>query len=342
MMKNYRKILKWTLWVLLCFIVARVFLFQATRVDDFHMASTLIPGDRVIVNKFRAGLRLPISIIGLPGTNAPYVDGVRLPYLRLPAFKKLQHDDVVVFNYPIGSDKPIDRKRLMVSRIIGLPTDTVMIRDKIVSVNNIAISPPKTRRAEYRVVTDSKPISKEFLHSFQVEEPRTIADIGIYDVDLSDEAAVHLEKTAGVKTVRETKQFLGDASADYYPASSFFGWNRDQFGPFIVPSIGMTVAIDIRTIDFYRDLIETHEKHSVMVDFSGIKIDGNPIDSYTFEKNYYFVLSDNRDNPDDGRKFGFVPADHILGVAKRIIWSSQNDIDYIGKLHPGRIFKGIR
>ena len=341
-MKNCKRCLRWSLWTILILLLVRVFFCQTVHVGDFHMSSTLLPGDRVIVNKYRAGLRLPISIIGLPGVNAPYAKGIRLPYFRLPALKKLRRQEVVVFNYPAGADKPIDRKRLMISRIIGLPSDTVMIRDKQVFVNKIVIAPPASARTEYRVVTSGPPPGDEFLRRHDLEKPRLIASIGIYDMDLPKDASLALEKAEGIRTVRETRQFPGDASVDYYPLSNFFMWNRDQFGPLRVPAKGMTVAIDIRSIDFYRDMIETQEGHDVLIDFSGVHIDGNLVTSYTFEKNYYFVLSDNRDNPDDSRKIGFVPADHILGVAKRIIWSHQNTYDYIRKFPLNRLFKGIR
>lgn len=340
-LKKYKKYLTWSLITILVLLIIRIFFYQVVKVPDFHMGSTLLPGDRVIVNKYRAGFRLPISIIGLLGVNAPYVDGIRLPYLRLPALKTLRRQEVAVFNYPVGSDKPIDRKRLMISRIIGLPGDTVYIRDKEVLVNNKASGLPPRARAEYRVITSGNTISNDFLHRYDLEKPRLVASIGIYDIDLPRDASRSLEKETGIKNVRETKQFPGDASVDYYPLSNFFNWNRDQFGPFKVPSTGMTVPIELRSIDFYRDMIENHEGHDVLIDYSGVHIDGKIVTSYTFVKDYYFVLSDNRDNPDDSRKFGLVPADHLLGVATRIIWSGQTKYDYIRKVHLKRIFKGI-
>ncbi len=340
-MKKYRSQIKWSLLTLLFLFLVRVFFYQTVKVDNFHMASTILPGDRVIINKFRAGLRLPISIIGLPGPKSPYADGFRLPYLRLPALIKLKRQDVIAFNYPVGSDQPIDRKRLMISRLVGLPGDTLLIQDKIVTVNRKELPEPQNGRAEFRTITNGKSISNEFLRRYDIEKPRIAADIGIFDLDIPKSLSTVLEKEPGVTNVRETKLFLGDASVDYYPLSNFFMWNRDQFGSLRVPSKGMTVKIDIRTIDFYRDIIETHEKHDVLVDFSGIHIDGKTITSYTFEKNYFFVLSDSRDNPDDSRKYGFVPEDHILGVAKRIFWSHQNKYDYLRKFHLERFFKSI-
>ena len=168
--KKYRKYAKWSLWALLGLLVIRVCFFQTMKVSNFHMSSTLMPGDRIVVNKFRAGLRLPISIIGLPGVNAPYADAIRVPYLRIPAIKKLQRQDVIVFNNPAGSDKPIDRKRLLVSRVIGLPEDTVLIRDKAVFVNNLTVIAPSSARTEYRVVTAGGKISSDFLRKFDIEK----------------------------------------------------------------------------------------------------------------------------------------------------------------------------
>jgi signal peptidase I len=341
-MKKSKRILKWSLWTLLILFLVRIFLFQIVSEKDFHMASTLLPGDRVLVNKFSAGYRVPMSIVGLPGPAAPYADVFRLPYMRLPGFRKFRHQDVVLFNFPAGADKPIDRKRVMISRIIGLPDDTVLIKDKIVYVNHVAVPPPATARSEYRVINNGQPINKDFLYRYDIEQPRKIADIGIWDMDLPAGASEVLSKMEGIKTVRETKFYFGDPSTDYYPNSNFFMWNRDQYGLLRVPSKGMTVPLDVRTVDFYRDPIETHEGHEVMVDFRGVFIDGQPATSYTFTKNYYFVLSDNRDNPDDSRKIGFIPEDHLIGVVRRILWSHQNRFDYLRKTHLNRILKSVR
>ena len=341
-MTNIRSYLKWSLIGLAVLFFIRVFLFQTYHVRDFGMASTLLPGDRVVINKFRAGVRLPLSLLGLPGPGAPYIDALRLPYLRLPAIKKLKRQDVIAFNTPAGADKPLDRKKLMISRIIGLPTDTVYIKDKVVLVNNKAVSPPATGRKEFRVITAGLPIPEVFLRKNDIEKARKIADIGIFDIDLQIGTDSLLLKYNGIKTIRETRQNLGDASTDYYPLSNFFMFNRDQFGPFRVPAKGMNVAIDIRSIDFYRDMIETQEKHDVLVDFEGVHIDGRLVTSYTFQKDYFFVLGDNRDNTNDSRKIGFVPSDHVLGVAGRILWSRQHDFDYLRKGHPERILRKVR
>jgi signal peptidase I len=305
------------------------------------MASTIMPGDRVLVNKFRAGCRLPVSIIGLPGPRAPYADLFRLPYLRLPALKKIQRQDVIAFNSPAGSDIPLDRKKILISRLVGLPGDTVLVWDKQLYINRGPVTPSEDGRMEYRVVTKGKEIGEDFLKEFRIEKPRLVADIGIYDFDLTPEAKASLEKNDMVETVRSTKQYAGDTKGDYYPPSPFYAWNRDQFGPLIVPAKGARIAIEIKTVDLYRDIIEVHEGHELIVDFRGVSIDGKISTEYTFSKDYCFVMDDNRDNPQDSRKIGFIPMDHVLGVSHRILWNGKKQYDYLKKIQPDRILKRI-
>ncbi len=341
-MKKYRKPIRWIFVILVVLFLCRVLVFQIYRVPDFRMASTLLPGDRVLVNKVKTGLRFPNTIIGFPGAGAPYADVLRIPYFRLPGMRKFQRQDIIFYNNPAGSDIPVDRKRLGVSRLVGLPGDTVLIWDKQLYINRLKVDPPKEGRQEYRVVTKGKAVETSFLKKHTLEQPRLVAEIGIYDFDLSQEARIEIEKLADVSNVRSTKQFVGDSKQDFYPPSFFFLWNRDQYGPLVVPKKGATVVLELKTVDLYRDIIETHEGHSLIVDFKGIQIDGQPADEYTFKKDYCFVLDDSRDNPGDSRKIGFIPVDHIIGTGKRVLWSGQSKYDYIRRLQPGRILHGVK
>jgi signal peptidase I len=320
---------KWALIFAAVILAFRILFFQAYKVPDFRMASTLLPGDRVLVNKFVAGLRIKSSALGIS-------------YFRLPALKKFDRQDVVVFNQPSGADEPIERKKRKVGRIVGLPGDTVLIWDKQLYINRGKVDPPAKGRQEFRVVAKGQNYQEEFLRKYNIEKPRMVADIGIYDYDLSPEAKEYLEKQPEVSNVRSTKQYVGDSKQDYYPPSSFYLWNRDQYGPLIVPSKGSTVKVEIKNIDLYRDIIETHEGHDISVDFYGVKIDGNLVNEYTFEKDYFFVLDDNRDNPSDSRKVGFIPLDHLIGKTKWVVWSGQGKYDYIKRFHLNRTFKRIR
>ena len=45
------------------------------------------------------------------------------------------------------------------------------------------------------------------------------------------------------------------------------------------------------------------------------------VDTYTFKNDYFFLMDDNRDHPNDSRIMGFIPESHLLGTCKRILFS---------------------
>ena len=58
------------------------------------------------------------------------------------------------------------------------------------------------------------------------------------------------------------------------------------------------------------------------------------------QMNYYFMMGDNRHNSRDSRHWGFVPEDHIIGKATRIIYSDDK-MKNTG-IRWGRIFNSIK
>ncbi len=95
---------------------ARIFVFQAFKIPTGSMEDNLKVGDHIIVNKFIYG----------PG---PTLGGL------LP-LRDIKRDDIIVFRYPLQPDTDF------VKRVIGMPGDTVQIRDKVVSVNGAPLSEP--------------------------------------------------------------------------------------------------------------------------------------------------------------------------------------------------------
>lgn len=96
----------------------RTFIIQAFKIPSGSMLPTLQIGDHLLVSKFIYGVKIPFS-----GTT-------------LIPFKTPKHGDVVVFKYP--EDRSID----YIKRIIGVPGDTIAIKNKKVFINNKAIEDP--------------------------------------------------------------------------------------------------------------------------------------------------------------------------------------------------------
>jgi signal peptidase I len=82
------------------------------------MEDTLLIGDRLLVNKFIFGTKIPFTDKSILSIRDP------------------QRGDVIVFEYPKDTDKDF------IKRIIGTPGDIITIQDKRVFINNVLYENP--------------------------------------------------------------------------------------------------------------------------------------------------------------------------------------------------------
>jgi signal peptidase I len=104
-------------------IFARTFVFQQSKIPTGSMIPTLLVGDYIMVNKFAFA---PLSSIPLLASAE---------HLLLPV-RDLKRGDIIVFKYP---EEP---SRDFIKRVIGLPGETLELRDKKVSINGQALDEP--------------------------------------------------------------------------------------------------------------------------------------------------------------------------------------------------------
>lgn len=81
----------------------------------------------------------------------------------------------------------------------------------------------------------------------------------------------------------------------------------------------------MENLPLYRRVIEAYEGNRLEVKDGKIYINGTQTDSYTPKMDYYWMMGDNRHHSQDSRFWGFVPEDHIVGQAKRVLWSTKKD-----------------
>lgn len=324
--KTKNNLKEWGLAVALALILALLvkgFFLESYMVSSTHMEKTMQHGDFIFVNKLPYGARSPITLLSVPLIESWYLKWIQLPYFRFPGTDSIKRNDLVVFNYPGVFDPPIDKKKAMVKRLVALPGDTLKIENKRVFLNQKELPLPEKAQFNYRVVTNGELLTEAFLNKYGITEGGMVSEIGIYDFPLSPSLANKILEDEKISYVRELKHFPGEYARYIFPLGHYFNWNKDYFGPLVIPYKGQNLHLTYRNIELYENLIREHENNTLRIDGDDIFINGIKTHRYTVKNNYYFVLDDNRDHAKDSRYWGFLPESHIIGKAS-FIWFSVN------------------
>lgn len=140
--------------------------------------------------------------------------------------------------------------------------------------------------------------------------------------------------------------FYNKAEHKFYPFNDKT-WKINFYGPVKVPQKGDTIQINPKNVSIWQPIIN-YESGGKFINIEGtvITFKGRPITEYIIQKDYYFVLGDNRFESVDSRFFGFVPEDEIIGKVWMIYWSINPNIetgfwDFFNALRFDRITKSI-
>ena len=179
--------------VILLVFVLRSFLFEPFKIPSSSMVPTLQIGDLILVNKFTYGIRLPVINKKIIDINNP------------------QRGDVMVFKYP--KDTSLD----YIKRVVGVPGDKVVYRNKKLSINGTNL--PYQQLPDY--------LDEENLtYSKQFEENLSGASHRI----LNDERAPSYVPNPDQFPRKELCSYNSEGFACTVPAGHYFmmGDNRDN------------------------------------------------------------------------------------------------------------------
>ncbi len=270
----------------------RSFFVEAFRIPTGSMKNSLLVGDYLFVNKLAYSFKTPKY---LPFTN------IEIPHIGVNTFH-VSRGDVVVFEFPGNRDQVTfttpEKNVNYIKRCIGIPGDTIEVRNKQVYVNSTPMKNPENMIA-----------SNDTMRKGMVEP-----------------------------------------GGNLFPRGNN-GWNRDNYGPIRIPKKGDVINLDAQTYDAWAVIIQ-REGHAIRLGENGtFLIDEKPVKSYTIERDYLWMMGDNRDNSLDSRYWGFAPVDNVVGNALFIYWSMFNppyspgegDPDEIQKFNIrwGRILNGV-
>ncbi|MDO5665240.1 MAG: signal peptidase I [Bacteroidia bacterium] len=384
---------------------------KSLLVGDFLAVSKLSYGPRAPMTP----LSFPLAQHTMPIIGGKsYIDKPQWKYRRLKGFGEVKRNDIVVFNFPAGDTvalnmqaidyyllcksnpngsvgvrsnkkaygdivfRPVDRRENYVKRCIGLPGETIELRDDNVYIDGNLIPSPKLSQLTYMIHTDGTIISENIFQELGIskDDYSIPSNNGLVTVKMQDLAGIdslsmansglkqrngnsgriyyNIPLTEEMLTKLKEKPFVWDVIKDveqpgssyYYPLNHKTDWTRSDFGPLWIPQKGATITFD-KDINFkvaaYERCIKNYEGNDFAYRDGKVIINGQPADSYTFKYDYYFMMGDNRHNSADSRVWGFVPEDHIVGQPMLIWLSLEKDKGWFnGKIRWKRLFNSAK
>lgn len=245
--------------------------------------------------------------------------------------------------------RPVDKRENYIKRCVGVPGDTLEIRDAQLYYNNKKAPIFEFQNLLYFAHNFPSVSEEMMLTKFGLETPKDYKENNFH---ITENEKKMIEKAYPqvvfelYNPERESGSTITNSqriqNLNTYPKSFNVSNTVSNFEKFWVPKKGVTIPLTQHNIDWYKRVITAYEGHTFEQRDGKVFIDGKEATEYTFKMNYYWMMGDNRYNSADSRTWGFVPEDHIVGRAA-IVWFSVNQKYgmFGGGIRWDRVFKSI-
>mgnify|MGYP001294764544 CR=1 FL=1 len=305
-------------------LLIRIFVIEAYSIPTGSMIPNLLKGDRLIVNKFIYGVKLPVF------------------GWKLPAFTYPKNGDMVVFETPtytsvgvfaqflnlvtfgvFGLDNTPSNPRIFVKRAIGIPGNIITLRteervekrgneSKIVTTQIVAVNGkpytrefvPSTRVRLYRGSETDRYWENNGRKKYQVQffARRSLLSGSFYVPRESDTVTMELVNNPPVRNTLpgQNAPVISDSATDVFISGK------------VIFTINGKSRITVSGEVF--DTIYNNMYNKIFPEEVLKKLAKNKKVTYTFPNNYYFMMGDNRDDSSDSRIWGLLNEDLIIGT----------------------------
>lgn len=253
--------------------------------------------------------------VGIPGDNLSIKDGeiyIDGKILVLPERAKPQFHYTVVFKEPVYWAVLEENKMNEYLPYYTIPTtiwDKPEVKAYLTNGTNTTNLSEVTRDSTNVTVTGN--ITQEDYTKLGMNYSQLAGEMNMTE-ELKNKIAADPRVISVIKVVNKKDKSVFPQTGD---------WSIDNFGPIAIPEAGKQVALTTENLPLYHRIIEVYENNELKVNGKQILINGQLATNYTFKKDYYWMMGDNRHRSEDSRYWGFVPADHIVGKPV-LIWMS--------------------
>lgn len=298
--------------IILVVVLLRGCVATSYLIPSSGMENSLYRGERILVNKWSYGLRLPF---------------IKLWGYHRWADSPVQKDDILVFNNPANLSEPaIDRREVFISRCIGLPGDTLLI-DSLYSV----------------IPSEKNAPDQKFLYTYPRQKEQQLDSL-LFILSISPNKLLGQDSVKNVRSFSRYEHYLLEQAMNgkCWLEPIIKEDSIEVLKPLIVPRKGSALRVYPWNRTLLRNTLVLHENKLAEIKNDTLYIDGKPAQHCYFTKDYYWVGANNSINLSDSRLFGFVPKDHIIGKAALIWFSKEKDTSPFSGYRWERIWKSVK
>ena len=261
--------------------------------------------------------------VGIPGDTLEIIDG----FIHTNGIKNILPERAEVqYTFNAYAKKGVSSRKLLDEGFEDF--------DRIYKIENITessfqqIIPYITGRRgtadNFYVYTGSKGLPTVLIRKLGLRVSETLEVDKQLTITL--EEADKLRKITWIDSVKQRINSIKVPNESFFPNKIPYNWNEDNFGPLLIPKKEMSIELTRDNLPLYKKIIQEYEGNQLELTPTQIKINGEIANTYTFKKDYYWMMGDNRHKSEDSRFWGFVPDDHIVGKPV-FIWFSIKGIN---------------
>lgn len=294
-MRSFFKICSVVVAALLVMLSVRSCAVTSYLIPSSGMENALYQGERILVNRWSYGLRLPL--MGWLG------------YHRIGQ-GKVRKNDIVIFNNPANyREKVISNRETYIGRCIGTPGDTLYV-DSLFQV----------------LPSEQLSADQKFIYSYEMSR-EGVVDSLLRVLDIRDNQLLSYTDTTRLRGFSRFEayllsQALGGARL-LTPVSEPDSVYRRR--ALIVPAKGTVVTVYPWNMTLLLNTLVLHEHRKAVIRDNRLWVDGKPIQRYRFTQNYHWIVSNNPVNLTDSRLFGLVPETHLIGKATYVWYARKGE-----------------